>query len=108
MKRNISNHVNSLCQKYMNQYVLAELIDGTKIDGIITDVDTEYVYLAIPFFGREVESKSLPSINDENRQWGYGYYPSVYPYGYGYPPQRFRRLILPLAALVALSALPWY
>lgn len=91
----------------MHHYVLAELSDGSKVDGIITGVDEKYVYLAVPDTSRNVE--------EERGYPGYGYPPFGYP-GYGFPPYYygpgagFRRLILPLAALTAISTLPfwWY
>lgn len=121
------HHIYSLCNQHMNQYVLAQTVDGQNIDGIITGVDGDYVYLAVPL--TDEERKQLEQEKQHNqideRQYGYGYAPGGYagyggygayggygygaPYGYGYaPPNRFRRLILPLAALVAISALPWY
>ncbi|MFB4163730.1 hypothetical protein ACE1TI_07780 [Alteribacillus sp. JSM 102045] len=49
------------------------------------------------------KQKNCGCNNREDRQfYGFGGYPYYYPY------PRFRQLILPLAALVALSALPYY
>lgn len=107
------NNVYEECKNHMHSYVLVEMIDGAKVDGIITGVDEEYVYIAVP---RE-EEQPMPVAHHQqhmNRQYGYpGYgYGSGYGYpGYGYGPgvrPRFRRLVLPLAALTALSILPWY
>ncbi len=159
----------------MHSYVLAETTDGTKFDGIITGLDDEYVYFAVPVdptqpdmglghladytpqqglagytpsYSQQTEptgyapgygqqpgpsgqmpqyaqqpapgSMPMPGYpqqpggmrqTDDSRYgfpgaFGYGYgFPG---YGYGFPPRRFARLVLPLAALVALSALPWY
>ncbi|GGB39934.1 hypothetical protein F3157_07085 [Virgibacillus dakarensis] len=105
------HHIYELCKDHMHSYVLAELVDGSKVDGIVTGLDDEYVYLAIPL--EQYEHHTQPEMNHQNRQFGYGYpgygYPGGFGYpGYGYPPRRFRRLILPLAALTALSVLPWY
>lgn len=112
------NHIYDLCKDHMHSYVLAEMVDGTKMDGIITGLDEEYVYFAVPI---EHGQESLPATSrnqSDQRQFGYGNPGYGYP-GYGYPgpgygghgyrPRpRFRRLILPLAALTALSILPWY
>ncbi|TQS75820.1 hypothetical protein DX933_06005 [Ornithinibacillus gellani] len=95
--------VYDLCKAHIHSYVLAEMNDGSKIDGIITGLDDEYVYMAVPF---DQEQDVSQQMNHHNRQFGYpgfGGFP-----GYSYPPRRFNRLILPLAALVALTALPWY
>ncbi|AIF42763.1 hypothetical protein X953_05480 [Virgibacillus sp. SK37] len=110
------HHIYDLCKKHMHSYVLAETTDGSQLDGIITGLDDEYVYFAVPI-GPD-EHQNMPSLEDY-RQFGYGYPGYGYP-GYGYPgygyggypgyyrPRRFRRLVLPLAALTALSILPWY
>ncbi len=102
----------------MHSYVLAEMVDGTKVDGIVTGLDDEYVYLALPL--EQHEQHTQPNMpNYHERQFGYGYQGYGYPggygpgYGAGYGPgygrpRRFRRLVLPLAALTALSILPWY
>ncbi|SDQ88310.1 hypothetical protein [Virgibacillus salinus] len=106
-----------LCKNHMHSYVLVEMNDGTKVDGIITGLDDEYVYVAVPIGqGDEQHANAYPS-DQQQRQFGFGYpgygygvgYPGYgYGYGFGYPRRRFRRLILPLAALTALSVLPWY
>ncbi|MFB4169762.1 hypothetical protein [Virgibacillus sp. JSM 102003] len=107
-------HMYELCKNHMHSYVLVEMSDGSKVDGIITGLDDEYVYVAVPLGqGDEQHANAFPS-DHQQRQFGFGYgYPGYgYPgYGYGYGfgrPRRFRRLILPLAALTALSVLPWY
>ncbi|WP_042149034.1 hypothetical protein [Paucisalibacillus sp. EB02] len=105
-------HMYDLCKSHMHSYVLAELEDGSNFDGIITGLDEEYVYFAVPI-DNEVTSQMMPSMSDQRQfgWYGYGGYPGYgFPgYGfYGYPRRRFRRLVLPLAALAALSVLPWY
>lgn len=100
------HHLYSKCKSYMNKYVLAETHDGQKFDGIIVDVDVNYVTLAVPMTGSSTDSQQ-PMMEERIFGWGYpyGYFP---PYGYGYYPGRFRRLVLPLTALAALSLLPWF
>ncbi len=107
-----------LCNTHMHAYVLVETVEGHQIDGIITGVDEDQVYLAVPDGGMSSHGEDM---SREDRQFGFGggyggFYPGYgYPgygpgYGYypGYPRRPFRRLILPLAALTALSVLPWY
>lgn len=112
------HHIYELCKKHMHSYVLAEMEDGSHFDGIITGLDDENVYMAVPnnehqdFYGNGHHYPEHNHHYPEHRQFGYGYgygYPGYgYP-GYGYGrPRRFSRLILPLAALTAISALPWY
>ncbi|MFC2949933.1 hypothetical protein [Virgibacillus sediminis] len=106
-------HMYEQCKKHMHSYVLAEMVDGTKVDGIITGLDNENVYFAVPIGGANqpyAEHDYRDGYPDE-RVFGYGYpgYGYGFPgYGYYRPPRRFQRLILPLAALAALSVLPWY
>ncbi|WP_083443574.1 hypothetical protein [Ornithinibacillus contaminans] len=106
-------HMYDLCKSHVHAYVLAQLEDGTSFDGIITGVDDEYVYFAVPIEGESYQ-QPMPYTPDQ-RQFGYGGWYGGYPGGYGYPGygyygpgNRFRRLVLPLAALTALSILPWY
>ncbi|GGM24993.1 hypothetical protein GCM10011351_08360 [Paraliobacillus quinghaiensis] len=98
------HHMYEVCKNHMHSYVLLEVTDGSVIDGIIIDVDENNVHLAIPnVSGMETNERFVPY---GGYPYGpvppYGYYP--YPYG---GPVRFRRLVLPLAALTALSVLPW-
>lgn len=108
------------CKRHMHSYVLVETTDGLKTDGIITGLDEENLYLAVPI--NQTQSQSNPDNpsgqNNPNNptpsQFGRYPYPGYGPgfgpgYGYGYgSPRRFRRLIIPLTFLASLSLLPWY
>ncbi|GAA0593092.1 hypothetical protein GCM10009001_06500 [Virgibacillus siamensis] len=98
-------HIYDQCKDHMHSYVLVELNDGSSFDGIVTGLDNEYVYFAVPL----EQDNGMPH-GQHHRQfgWGGGYNPGFYGYGGYHRPRRFRRLILPLAALTALSVLPWY
>ncbi|WP_029328991.1 hypothetical protein [Lentibacillus jeotgali] len=105
-------HMYELCKRHMHSYVLAEMNDGSQFDGIITGLDDEYMYMATPLG----QDNQMPGNHGcDHRQFGFGGFGYGYP-GYGYPgygygygrPRRFSRLVLPLAALTALSVLPWY
>lgn len=98
------------CKDHMHAYVLVQTHDGTQFDGIITGLDEEYAYFAVPTDGEQHESRY--QNEDYDRQFfgpgfgpGFGYGPGFGPW---YGPRRFRRLILPLAGLAAISLLPWY
>ncbi|MFE4568961.1 hypothetical protein [Paenibacillus chitinolyticus] len=93
----------SLCQQHKYRYVLIQLTDGTVHDGIIENVDDDYVYLAIPVGGRAGGESETRAFG-----WGYPYY--RYPnHGYPYyPRRRFYRGIFPLVALTVISLLPYY
>ncbi|ALX48649.1 hypothetical protein [Lentibacillus amyloliquefaciens] len=107
-------HMYDLCKKHMHSYCLAEMSDGNQIDGIITGVDDEYLYMAVPIEPEHQMAAPDAYHNWNHRQGGFGYgYPGYGGYGgysgYGRPRRRrFNRLVLPLAALTALSVLPWY
>lgn len=98
-----------LCSQHMHTYVLAEMNDGSRINGIVTGVDNNHVYLAIPYGPDQGEMRDE---SDEERQFGWGPRPFGFGYGPGwyggFGPRGFRRLALPLAGLVALSVLPWF
>ncbi|MCP8615563.1 hypothetical protein [Salirhabdus salicampi] len=94
----------SMCKSHINKYVLLETADGGKFDGIIIDVDTENVTLAVPIGSEHMQFGSQNVMMD--RQWGYPY-PYWNPHN-GYPGGRFQRLVIPLAALTALTLLPWF
>jgi hypothetical protein len=90
----------------MNKPVRAQLCDGKVYDGVIEHVDDQNVYLIVEININVRESEE--SEEEENRYlgYGYGYPPYGYGYGYpfyGYPGYGYGRLILPLAALAALS-----
>ncbi|MBO8156261.1 MAG: hypothetical protein H0Z32_07380 [Bacillaceae bacterium] len=88
----------TLCQRYMNQYVLLETVHGEKIDGIIVGVDTDNVYLDVP-----IKDQAQTLRDGQERFWGWGPWGFPFsPYGYG-----FSRMILPLTLLAALS-LPYF
>ncbi len=106
------------CREHMHRYVLVQTNDGRTYDGFVENVDEDNLYLAVFInvsIDREEAGEQMgasPQGVDEQRQlWGYpGYGFYGFPgYGfYGPRPRRFRRLILPLAALTAISLLPYY
>ncbi|MBE0342790.1 hypothetical protein E4V51_19160 [Paenibacillus sp. 28ISP30-2] len=111
----------TLCQQHMHRYVCVWVKDGTMYDGIVEHVDDEKIYLAVPMGEAENVNLPYPPNNCGCGSRAYGgfasYPPYPYPapvpgygYGYGFPyrRRRFNRLILPLAALTAISLLPYY
>ncbi|HZG84697.1 hypothetical protein [Paenibacillus sp.] len=95
-----------LCKQHMHKYVLIHTTDGLHYDGIITGIDEEHVILAVPAGAADA---MMPQARALTGYYGYPHY--GYPY-YGYPYYgyggRFRRLALPLAALAAISLLPYF
>jgi hypothetical protein len=89
-----------LCRNHLHRYVRIHTADGRIVDGIIENVDDDHVYLAVPIGPGEVDMRFYNP-----------FYPPYYSPGYFYPPyprRRFRRVVLPLAALIGLSLLPYY
>ncbi len=119
MNENISyEDIYEKCKQHMHSYVLIETTDGVKTDGIITGLDEENLYLAVPTSQNNPLPAGDPNVNPNQigriPYPGYGPGPGFGPgpgygpgYGY-YPPRRFRRLIIPLTFLATLSLLPWY
>lgn len=116
-----------LCEKHMHRYVLVTMEDNSRIDGILAEMEEEYLVLAEPAFGggmtREEAFRPYGYPGYGGYGWGYpGYgwgYPGYgYGGGYGYPGygwggygnpyRRFRRRVLPLAGLAGLALLPYF
>jgi len=95
-----------LCKQHIHKYVLIHTTDGLHYDGIIAGIDEEHVILAVPAGPADA---MMPQARALTGYYGYPHY--GYPY-YGYPYYgyggRFRRLALPLAALAAISLLPYF
>ncbi|MCT8139486.1 hypothetical protein H1D32_18310 [Anaerobacillus sp. CMMVII] len=113
-----------VCKNHMHRYVLVQTTEQQAYDGIVENVDETNLYLAVPVG----ETMQRDGGNEERLIGGFGLgygpgfgYPGYgfpgygfpgygYP-GYGYPfgpRRRFQRLVLPLAAITALSLLPYY
>lgn len=121
------NEAVEACKQHMNKYVLVHTKDGSQYDGIVESMDDEHVYLAVPVGSPEpmpAQMRALPvpygygafppGVGYGYPGWGYpgpGYPGFGYP-GFGYPGfgygGRFRRLAIPLAALAAISLLPYF
>ncbi|SER56231.1 hypothetical protein SAMN04487944_10654 [Gracilibacillus ureilyticus] len=71
------HQMKNLCEQYQNYYVVGELTNGEKIEGIIQSVDQNSVTMLVP---ENIEA------DEEQRQFGYGYprrfYRRYYPYRY--------------------------
>lgn len=121
-KKHNHSQIYDTCKNHMHAYVLIETTDGKKHDGIITGLDEQHVYLAVPigeYRDEERQYKHGPSYGSygpggygPGGYYGYGGYggPGGFGGGFGgfFPPRRFERLVLPLTALAALTLLPWY
>lgn len=112
--KNDSNQMYELCKEHMHSYVLIETVHGDYIDGIMTGLDEEHAYLAVPIeaypasqLTGQMNSPYRNPDQSDFQSFSYGY--GGYGFGGGYrPPNRFRRLILPLAAIAGLTLLAWY
>ncbi|SDH55629.1 hypothetical protein SAMN05192534_10749 [Alteribacillus persepolensis] len=134
---NNSMHMYHLCQQHVGQFVAVQTKNNEWFNGYMENVDEENVYLMIPEYDHNTmgvmgaqtnnanmhqyspqqpyhdPQHNMPAMRPGVKNGACGcqrdqrqYYPPYGPYYYPYP--RYRRLILPLAALVALSALPFY
>jgi hypothetical protein len=110
-----------VCKQHMHKYVMIHTTDGMQYDGIVESTDDDYVYLAVPVGATELAPPQMRALTGYGGYGGYGGYPyGGAGYGYGYPGYgaggypgygyggRFRRLALPLAALTAISLLPYF
>ncbi|MGM0880651.1 MAG: hypothetical protein ACQEXQ_06355 [Bacillota bacterium] len=96
------------CEQHMHRYVLAQTHDGWCCDGFIEHMDDEVVCLAVPCGMNERDERAFLPYPPYGYPYGYppyGY--PIYPYPY-FPRRRFIRRVFPLAALLALSLLPFY
>ncbi|ANE47311.1 hypothetical protein SY83_14720 [Paenibacillus swuensis] len=96
-----------LCKDHMHRYVSVQTTDGGLYDGIVEDLDDEYLYLAVPATEPDYRGFS-PLGYPYQRPPYYPYYPQYPYYQYPYGRRRFNRLGLPLAGLLGLSLLPYY
>ncbi|MCE7793710.1 hypothetical protein K8O68_14890 [Salipaludibacillus sp. CUR1] len=128
-----TQEMKKLCENHKHRYVLVTTKDGRQFDAIIESVDKENVSFAVPMggemhtgvpqgdqgfgygyegdFAGDYEGGQTRQFFPGYQTYGYPYQPFP-PYGYYppfyYRPRRFQRLILPLAALTALSILPYF
>lgn len=94
-KRNDNNRdlqcLHDMCKRYMNYYTLFTMKDGSTFDGIIEQVDADYVIVLV---GEDVIDHGCGDEADEQRQFGR---PRRF--------RRFRRRIFPLSSLATLLLL---
>ena len=88
--------VKSVCNKYMNFYVLGQMLDGSQVEGIITSMDDDGVIMLVP---EEIEAEE-----HDNRYGGYGGYGG---HGGRRRHRRFRRRRYPYAQFVFPFILPY-
>ncbi|WP_424766707.1 hypothetical protein [Paenibacillus sp. sgz302251] len=87
------------CESHKNRYVLVQTHDGWCCDGFIEHIDDEIVCIAVPCGTNEWENRAfLPYAS---------FGAPIYPYPY-YPRRRFIRQVFPLAALLAITLLPFF
>jgi hypothetical protein len=131
-----TQEMKKLCENHKHRYVLVTTKDGRQFDAIIESVDNENVSFAVPMggemhtgaphgdqgfgygyegdFAEDYEGGQTRQFFPGYQTYGFPYtpYPPFPPYSYYppfyYRPRRFQRLILPLAALTALSVLPYF
>lgn len=101
--------ITEFCKKHMYRYALARTKDGWCCDGFIEHIDKDFVYMAVPA-PMQGQRGFYPFYPGYGPFYGpfYGQFGApLYPYPY-FPRRRFVRQVFPLAALLALSLLPFY
>lgn len=68
------------CKKYMNYHVIAQMKDGSQMEGIIEDMDDEGVTMMVP---EDVEANETRTFGGFGGYGGYG----------GYGRRRYRRYL---------------
>ena len=89
--------VNDQCKKYLYYHIILTMTDGCKMDGIIEDVDTDYITMLV---GEDVMEENSENQSDEQRQY----------HDYNRPRRRFRRFRrrrLPIHNLASIALLPY-
>lgn len=82
-----------VCKEHMHAYVMAELTDESRFDGIVTGLDQDYVYFAVPVENRsDLNTSMYPELRNEKTDL----------------PRRFNRIIVPVEGLKNLQKLAWY
>lgn len=91
--------VKAFCQRYMNYQVMAQMNDGSQLEGIIDRVDEDGVTMLVP---EDVDGEQMrQDVEDENaRQFGYNYGRPRY--------RRFRRRRFPFPFISRLFLFPFY
>lgn len=81
------------CRRYIDHLVEISMRDGRRFQAILIDVDDQHVTILTsgPPYHEQI-------TREDNEQRAFGPRPGF----------RFRRLILPLAGIVALSTLPYF
>ncbi|GAA0364445.1 hypothetical protein [Bacillus horti] len=117
-----SHDLKQVCITYVHHYVRIKIHDGKTYEGMIEHVDDQNVHMIAPDMNPRVsqdfEMSNITQVNDSGQYerqfypgyYPYGYGPYGYGYGYGYGPfyPGYRRFVLPLAALSALTLLPFF
>ncbi|MDF0728127.1 hypothetical protein PY093_15770 [Cytobacillus sp. S13-E01] len=88
--------VKGVCTKYMNYYVLGQMLDGSQVEGIITNFDDDGVIMLVP---EEIEAEMT-----DDRYGGYGGYGG---HGGRRRHRRFRRRRYPYSQFVFPFILPF-
>lgn len=104
-----SHNLRDICRKHLHHYVQIQTSDGNHYEGYIEHLDYEHIHLVTSAGEQTGQRASYPVAIEQGNSDSRQFYPGFYPgFGYPYPyPGGFRRFILPLAALTALSVLPF-
>ncbi|MBT2618666.1 hypothetical protein J7I96_25295 [Bacillus sp. ISL-78] len=91
--------IKTLCRKYMNYHVIGQLSDGSKVDGIIDDMDEESVTMLVP--------EEFDAEQGNRQQYGYGDYYDDYGRPRRRRYRRYRRQRFPYVVFVFPYVVPY-
>jgi len=93
--------VDDVCKKYLNYHIILTMTDGSKLDGIIENVDTDSITMLV---GEDVMEKENEDQSENQRQY------HDHDHDHGRPRRRFRRFrrrSFPINRLAEIALLPY-
>ena len=94
------HNVNDRCKKYLYYHIILTMADGSKVDGMIEDVNEDGITMLV---GEDVMEEDSEDQYDEQRQYHHHHF---------HRPRRrfrrFRRRRFPIHNLASIALLPYF